>query len=57
MRQRVGRWTVYTYLDGEFNHARHTDPSMLIAWTLDEFEAADPVAFAEYHQRVTEPSR
>lgn len=49
MKHRVGAWMVHTYRDGEFNHARHDNPSVLIAWTLGEFQEADPLAFAEYH--------
>jgi len=46
--QRFGKWLVFTRPDGQFDHARHDDTSVFIAWTLDDFVVADPDAAAEY---------
>lgn len=35
--QRCGRWTVFTDRDGNFAHARHDNPRILIAWTFAEW--------------------
>lgn len=51
---RVGHWTVRSNADGSFRHARHNDPRVLIAWTLDDFRVADPGAADEY-DRVVSP--
>lgn len=46
--RRVGGWTVFTWDDGAFRHARHDDPGVRLAWTRDELTETDPIAAAEY---------
>lgn len=41
-RHRIGRWTVFLYNDGTFNHARHEDPKIPIQWTLRDLHAVAP---------------
>lgn len=48
---RIGAWSVYVYDDDEFEHARHDDPNVLIAWSYDAFVAADAIAAAEFRRR------
>lgn len=42
--RRVDRWTVFFDRDGDFGHARHDDPDVLIAWTIDELASVDSEA-------------
>lgn len=47
----VRQWTIYEYPDGAFEHARHDNVAVKIAWTLDEFRTADQRSAAEYESR------